>query len=63
MGEVVKMKIRVTLDVTVDAERWEFLYGADPHGDESQDVIAYVYHQLLGSAAVDGDAITDVEIR
>lgn len=57
------MRVRITLDVEVNPEQWELIYGNDPRADRAEDVRQYVAQQIAASSAADGSAIVRVGLR
>lgn len=56
-------KLRITLDITVDPEAWELVYGHSPVDDNGRDLADYVLHSVMGSAATEAGCITRVDLR
>jgi hypothetical protein len=55
------IKVRVTVTVTVDPERWELMYGGQD--DLRDDVKSYVREAVQQSNAGDAKAITSTVVR
>jgi hypothetical protein len=56
------MKVRITLTLDIDPERWESVYGTERE-QLRDDVRSYIEHSIWGSAAADAEAITRVEVK
>lgn len=57
------MRMRITLDITVDQEAWEMVYGTDPTEDNGRDLGGYVLQAVQSSAASEAGCITRVVLR